>query len=116
MTRKDVNIQADGMSAQEVYEYVRDNASQEWYTMLSNTNFTKMQGYANSLDNATVKADLQFFLTRWGNFKKLPDTTMTIADDIVAGNAQLPRTIVNTTTDYGRDEDGNPIIINNNPE
>ena len=116
MTRKQVNTQADSMTAQEVYEYVVNDASQEWYTMLSNTNFTKMQGYANSLDNEAVQADLETFLTRWGNFKKHDDSVTNMFGTNARGNKQLPRTIVNTTTDYGRDENGNPIIINNNPE
>jgi hypothetical protein len=114
MTRKDVNIQADAMTAQAIYEYVRDEASQEWYTMLSNTNFSRLQGYANSLSSEVVEADRNGFMTRWGNYKRVADTRS--ADVNFNGTVSTIRTIVNTTTDYGRDENGNPIIINNNPE
>lgn len=114
MTRNDVNTQADGMTAQAIYEYVRDNASQEWYTMLSNTNFNRLQGYANTLDADIIEADRITFMTRWGNYKLVRDIKSKDAN--FNGTVSTLRTIVNTTTDYGRDENGNPIVINNNPE
>ena len=114
MTRKQVNIQADSMTNQEVYEYVRDNASQEWYTMLNEANFDKLQAHSNTLDYATQEADRNGFLTRWGNYKLVPSYRSKEAN--FNGTVSTVRTIVNTTTDYGRDENGNPIIINNNPE
>lgn len=114
MTREQVNTQADSMTNQEVYEYVRDNASQEWYTMLNDTNYGKLQTYANTLDATTIDADRIQFMTRWGNYKKVSDTR---SNDVnFNGTVSTVRTITNTTTDYGRDENGNPIILNNNPE
>lgn len=114
MTREQVNTQADSMTNQEVYEYVRDNASQEWYTMLNEANFDKLQAHANTLSQATQEADRVTFMTRWGNYKRKADTRST--DVNFNGTVSTLRTVINTTTDYGRDENGNPIIINNNPE
>lgn len=116
MKRTEVNEQANAMTNQQVYEYVRDNATQEWYAMLNETNYDKLQAHAQTLSDEVVQADMQTFLTRWGNFKQTPNTLTTLKGKVVNGNATMPRTIINTTTDYGRDENGNPIVINNNPE
>lgn len=114
MTRIQVNQQASLMTNQEVYEYVRDNASQEWYAMLSDVNFNKLKAHSETLSEDVVKADRITFMTRWGNYKRKDDHRSQDAD--FNGTVSTLRTIVNTTTDYGRDEDGNPIVINNNPE